>query len=177
MKDSSDSKSLAWATRQRKHSPMKRRPLASRERPSRHWSGSQKREKCLDAKKTLFGPGSSTCTRPYYSFMKAAILKLGAFASQPPLFSINQRSLGKLCLRTCCWRASLCKSEILPVLKRRRLNPWYGWNASRRQCLLIKLTCLKGRSLRLATIAKQRVKPTWRPEKLWRLCAADCKAK
>src|SRR5207244_5732755 len=112
MKHSSGSKSLAWATRQRKHLPMKRRPLASRERRSRHWSGSQKREKCLDAKKTLFGPGSSTCTRPYYSFMKAAILKLGVFASQPPLSSINQRSLGKLCLRTCCWRSEEHTSEL-----------------------------------------------------------------
>src|SRR5437762_4278106 len=122
MKDSSGSKSLAWVTRPRKPLPMKRRPLASRARRSRHWSGSQKREKCLDAKKILFGPGSSTCTRPYYSFMKAAILKLGVFASQPLLSSINQRSLGKLCLRTCCWRASLCKWEILPKQKRRRAN-------------------------------------------------------
>src|SRR6266699_3018270 len=71
--------------RPRKRSQTKRRPMASRERPFRLWSASQKREKCLGGKKISFGPGSSTYIRLCCSFTKAATFDQSALPGKAVL--------------------------------------------------------------------------------------------
>src|SRR5437879_8523282 len=59
--------------------------------------------------KNLVWPWLIDCTRACCSSMRDGTLKHDGSALRPRLFSINRRSLGKPCSRTCCSRASLCK--------------------------------------------------------------------
>jgi len=156
----------------------KRKPrlMASRGRRSRLWSALPKRGRFLNAKKTSFGPGSSTCIRPCLLSTKAGTLRPGVSASRPLLSSIGQRS------RESCPRASAARAHCSPSGDSAAAQKETDESLARLKRLQARFlpsrhTCSRDRLLRLATSALRRTRRTWKPGKPWKPCAAGCKAK
>src|SRR5579859_416772 len=177
MKDSFVSKSSGWAMRPLKHWRTKRLPMANRGKRFRLWSVSQEQERCLAGKRISFGPGLLTYTRACCFFTKDGILKLGGSALRRLLFLISRRSPGRQYSHTYCSRESLSRWGTPRRRKGKRTNLSRGSKAFRLLSLSIKLTCLKVRSLKLATTLLRLTLPIWRPRKRLKPCAAGYEAK